>query len=389
MIVRIKKVFFYFNYFWHAKKCWSWPRKSQVLIFDSCGESLLMEYLKPWKPEVFHVRGEQINIPVLLLSLLKPGKKSAIYTDCFIAKVKPRLIVTFIDNNFNFYTLAKRHPQVKTLFIQNGIRSFFYDLEDFALMNGSELKVSYMLTFGSEIGEAYRKYIAGTVLPIGSLKNNLIPISQSVKKDVIAFISQWHEYDFSFRGVSYSPKSFYEQIDRPIIQFLKNYAKVHNKHLMIIPLNSAITNPRLRSLEELYFKELLEDEPKFLESQGPYPSYQAADKAEILVTIESTLGYEAIARGKKTAMFSTRSTVLGLEGNNFGYPGKYADEGLFWTNNSDPAAFNRIIDYLFNVSHEEWSKDLSKSRFSSLMQRDPNNSIFKSILEKELAPPKV
>ena len=107
---------------------WSWPKKSDVLIFDASSQDLLLRFLGPWSPETLYIRGEQINMRVLIASIFKSGSKTDAYVDCFIRKVCPRLVVTFIDNNINFLTISQRHPDVKTLFIQNGLRGYYKDL---------------------------------------------------------------------------------------------------------------------------------------------------------------------------------------------------------------------------------------------------------------------
>ena len=69
---------------------------------------------------------------------------------------------------------------------------------------------------------------------------------------------------------------------------------------------------------------------------------------------------------------------------NYGWPADYPDEGLFWTNKPDPDIFVRILDYLFEVSDEQWRKDVEETNFSSIMEYDPKNTILQSILEREL-----
>ena len=108
---------------------------------------------------------------------------------------------------------------------------------------------------------------------------------------------------------------------------------------------------------------------------------------QVVVAVDSTLAYESIGRGKKTAIFSIRGTLLELFGRDYGWPGDFPDEGPFWTNKPDPDIFIRILDYLFEVSYNQWKKDVESTNFSSLMEYDPGNTIFKSILEKELGPP--
>jgi surface carbohydrate biosynthesis protein len=387
MIVRMKKLWLIFKYFIFSKKIWSWPRKSEVLIFDGTNKDILLEFLGPWHPEVLYVRGEQTNMMVLLKSLFGGGKGVDHYIDCFIEKVQPRLVVTFIDNHSLFYYISERHQDVKTLFIQNGLRGaqFFEGLAS-RISLGDSLQVDYMMTFGSCVGAEYAKYIQGFVVPIGSIKNNLMCKAQTQQKGVLAFVSQWHHSGFFMGDTFYSQEEFYKQTDRLIVQCMVRYAEKNNKRLMIIPRH--LKDSDLHEMEEAYFGSLMMgNKPEFLEQSGYYPNYEAVDSVEVAVTVDSTLGYESIARGNKTAIFSTRGTYLGIEGIGFGWPRDSPDEGLFWTNNPDLDSFNRILDYLFEVKDEQWEKDVESTNYSSLMVYDPGNSILKKILEKELRYP--
>lgn len=382
----MKRLWHFICYFFHAKKCWSRPKPSSVLIFDACNQDLIMEYLHPYKPVVLHVRGEQINMHAFFASLFRSGNKFNSYVDCFIEKVKPSLIVTFIDNAPNFLTISKRHQKIKTLFIQNGWRSYFADIfETLDRMDrdkNSTLKVDYMMVFGPTIGLQYSRYISGTVVPMGSLKNNLVSRSQQHQQGLIAFVSQWHSNGVYLGDIFFNQEEFYQQVDRPIIQCLANYAREKNKRLAIIRRSSM--HSALRMKEEAYFSDLLGEKCVFLEPNGSYPSYQAIDAAEVVVGVDTTLGYEAIARGKKTAIFSIRGNLLGICGLSYGWPGNFPSEGPFWTNRSDSSTFIRILNYLFEVDDVQWRKDVSATNFSSLMIYDPGNSILKSILKKEL-----
>ena len=391
MFPRLKRICKLLKYFIFAKYTWDWPRQSDVLIFDACHQELLLRFFDPCIPEILHVRGEQINMRVLMSSIFNRGSKTEAYVDCFIRQVCPRLVVTYIDNNINFLTISKRHPNVKTLFIQNGLRSYHEDLFapldeiDSSLL--SHLKVDYMLTFGSLIGEEYSRYIAGTVVPIGSMKNNLVRKMPAKQKGVIGYISTWRKVSARLYGEHYTEHTYITPVDRIIISNLLCYSKAKNKRLMIISKNP--NNGKSRKQEEEHFRNLLNQEPEFFDQPEPYPSYQSVDLADVVVGTESTLSYESIARGNKTAIFSVTGEFLGIPGLNYGWPGDFHDEGLFWTNIPCSKSFYRILDYLFTVEAIQWEKDVDATNFSSLMVYDPENSKLKEILRKELRAPSV
>tara|TARA_Y100001960_G_scaffold188289_1_gene197437 strand:- start:115 stop:1332 length:1218 start_codon:yes stop_codon:yes gene_type:complete len=382
-----------------SKKKWCWPRRSEVLILDGIRPYVFKEYLKPWNPEVLYIRGEQFNIPVFISSFFKPESsffkpESRInaYMNSYIEKVRPRLIVTFTDNYLKFYAISKKYPDITTLFVQNGLRGYYFSV--FEVFNELDSKttcdffVDYMLVFGSHIGEKYSECIAGETVIMGSMKNNMVRKEESPQKGVIALVSQYRKDDgFYMKDVFVPFKEFWTKPDSLVVQCLQEYAKNNNKRLMIIP--AGLRNPSIDLIEEEkdYYKELMGEEPEFFKLSGPYAAYQAIDSAEIVVALDSTLGVEAIARGTKAAILPIRGSLIGDPTLNFGWPGDFPDEGLFWTNNPNPESFVRILDYLHDVDYEQWRKDVQASNFSSILVYDPGNSIFKKTLDQILGAP--
>lgn len=388
MLERIRKLWRFASYFILArKKIWRSPRHSDVLVFDASGQEVLLEYLHPWKPEVLHVGGEQINVWVLFASLFRRGRKFDAYVDCFIESVHPRLIVTFIHNSFHFYLIGKRHPDVKTLFIQNGLQtsqSNAINTLNERKVPREALRVDYMMTFGACCGGFYSKYLKGSVVPMGSLKNNLFPRSHAKTSGSIAFLSQYRNTKgIVLNGNYFSSRVIFEQADRLVLMFLVEYARKHGKEFFIVPCSGYLKDNTLEKEQE-YYDELLAQDCKFSKWHWPGSSYDAVDSAEVVVGIDSTLAYESAARGNKTAIFSIRTRLLDLPDRAFGWPEAYPDEGPFWTNHADPAAFERILDHLFAIDEAQWQAELSECRFADLLAYDPGNTILQSVLRKEL-----
>jgi surface carbohydrate biosynthesis protein len=389
MFILIKKLWRGLCHLSQSEKVWAWPKQSKILIYDAANQEILLEYLKPWDPEILHVRREQVNMLVFLKSLFKKGRWVDAYIDCFIENVNPSLIVTIIDNNATFYSISKRHVNRKTLFFQNGLRGYYQDVFEFLDNLDSSIIstffVDHMFVFGSSVGKRYSKYIKGNLLPIGSIKNNFLAKKKSFEPGVLAFISIWRSTHGWYIGNTYFPfDSVFTHPDNLVIQCLMRYAKENNKRLIIITCQG---DKELLEQEKDYYRGLMGVEPEFHESSGVYSSYKAVDFAEVVVSIDSTLGYESIARGTKSAIFSIRSTLLRNSAWNYGWPADFPDEGPFWTNKPDPDSFVRILDYLFAVTDGQWQKDLKSTNYSSIMNFDPGNKILQSILEKELGAP--
>ena len=380
----IRKFWKYLIILSKAKFSWRYPKKSSILIYDATGVYNFWKYVEKWDPQVLNIRGEKVNLKILFSILFQPGRLFNAYVDKYIEHVNPNFIITYIDNSKFFYTLSNRHKSIKTIFIQNGLRSYYGDIFDtLDTLDRSELeifKVDYMFTFGGGIGDHYLKYISGLVIPVGSLINNSIERKVQSQKDVMVYISQFVPHDMSINGELYNIEKFAGQMERPILKALHSYADLHKKKFMIIPRTSKNSSNRI--LEENYFNNLLHHKTNFIDLDEDFSSYDACDFAEVVIAIDTTLAYESIARGNKTAVFSVRGNVFDLKGYGFGWPKNYPDRGSFWTNQLDLNAFNEILDYLFKADKVTWEDDLSKIDFPSIMEYDRGNLNLQATLNK-------
>ncbi|MDC3408814.1 hypothetical protein OAY00_03540 [Burkholderiales bacterium] len=384
MALWIQKLIGYFCFVWNAEKRWLWPIEADVLIFDASGEELLRENLSGRSIETLPIRGESINIPVMLSSVFTGSRVSEAYFDAYIRRVKPKLIITFIDNTLAFYRLSLRHPKVKTMFIQNGLRAYHVDVFeqlDALEQTDNGLAVDYMMCFGNAIGQHYLQYLSGSVVVMGGLRNNRKERSALVLQDSIAYVSQWNPNGIEVAGNTYTSDEFFGNVDREIIGFLNEYSLKHNKRLYVIPRTRGDSHDRPG--EAIYFSSLLGEPCSFLEYDVPDSSYKAIDAVDVLVGADSTLLYEAAARGKKTAFFSIRGTVMGIEGFDFGWPAKIPSDGPFWTNRISKSTYTDILDYLFTMDDEDGRRDREVLR--DFMVFDHGNSILKRTLTEVLS----
>jgi len=384
MIKKIKKIWNYLIMVSKAKKSWRTPNPSQILVYDASGVDLLLKYIEKWNPEVLHIRGEEINLQILFYSFFQSGAQHVNYFDEYIKNVSPKLIITCTDNSKFFYEISNRHKSVKTLFIQNGIRAHYGDifetLESCDTNDYKNFKVDYMMTCGQNIGDYFLKYISGSVIPMGIIKNNIIPKKNTTQDGLMVYISQVLLSEILINGEMYNIEKFSKKVERPILKVLQAYADLNLKKFMIIPRNPKNTNAR--KLEENHYQSMLKNKAQFLDLDHEYSSYFACDMAEVVVSVDSTLAFESIARGNKTAVFSIRGDIYGLKGYDYGWPGNFSDSGPFWTNYSDSHSFETILDYLFEADEAKWQEDLSSTFFSSVMKYDNGNSALQSTLHK-------
>ena len=375
-----------------TRKSFLLPKPSNILIYGGLSEwtdKCLKEILNPYSVGKLCSLTDEVNVPVLLLSFLRRGHVKDAYYDLYIRKVNPKVVINYLDNNVEFWSLSVRNSSIKTLFIQNGIRGYyddvFYKLDNKELNQG--YKVDYMLVFGQCIGTKYAKYISGSVVPIGSFKNNYIPIIKKKQSGTISFVSQYRNIARIERnGICYTFNEFF-QSDNIIVPFLVDYAKEKGLSFKIIPSQSYSEGSNDLENEKNYYNEIVGAECDFIERKRIEDSYESIDATEIVVATDTSMGLEAIARGTKTAIFSIRSSNLELADHsdlNYGWPGNYQDNGVFWTNLPDRRIFRRILDHLLDVSHEQWSAEVIEQGFWDLMQIDSGNSKFLEIIENEM-----
>ncbi|TGL98096.1 hypothetical protein EHQ76_13780 [Leptospira barantonii] len=385
----VNKIRSLFLFFLNSEKEWRLPKKSDLLFYDFVGYEAFESYIRTYDPTVLYIRGEKFNVPVFLSALLKgrPGLQG--YINEFIRSVKPKLILTYIDNNPKFYELKETHPTIVTMFVQNGFRGEIGDI--FGYLTPKETyNVDYMLTLGADIGEKYSQYIKGKSISIGSFKNNKIPKGKSIdssKIDSILFISQYikrpqnktEPFYVEADGSVYYWEQFYET-ELLLLPFLKTYCLEKGLSIKVCGRTKK-NDPDEFDFYKNYFEGL---DWAMTPHDSFHSSYELIDSAPITVFVDSTLGYEALARGKRSVGITSRCRSLKNESYRFGWPGKLSDNGPFWTNDLDLKSVRRALDHVIEISEDSWQKELKESGFSRSVDFDPDNSRFRDLLSEIL-----
>lgn len=383
-INRLKlKIIFFFIFVIKSPKNWQKPKKNEILIYDISSIEALLPYLKNYSFTVMALRGELLNVPCFFRAFLTidfwRGNLLKAYTEIFIQVVSPKVIITFIDNNDRFYELSKRFPNTKTIFIQNGLRSEVGDTFGY-LIKSKNYHVDYMFVFGAAIGRKYKTFINGSVEVIGSFKNNLVKKINVKKNDSIVFISQYREKSkdniIAYQNAIPITYDEFYSFERIAIKFLAKWCIENNKHLKIAGISGKKEGP-----ETDFYKKILSDfKYELIPRLDIYSSYKLIDTAEIVVFVDSALGYEAMGRGKKVAAFTCKGSVFG-KSYNFGWPSKLPDNGPFWTNNLDEKKFKHIMDYIKSLSDKNWNK-ICQNYTNEIMAFDPENRRLASVLDQ-------
>jgi surface carbohydrate biosynthesis protein len=359
------------------------PKQRDVLLYFNTGAEIISPYFKPNEFQVLDLRESEVNIAIAIRCLLTGNLSAENYARQFIKVAKPKLILTFIDNFPQYYLLKNKFPKIQIWLIQNGIRSERNDLFDLlkSVSDGENNHVDKMFVFGTAIGRKYLEFISGEIVIHGSFKNNLVPMSPS-KNDSVAYVSTFrpsqHLNTVLRESSSEMPVTYGQIISRreKVILWLAEYCIEKQLQLKIVGKDE---NPKR---EESYYRSLLQNcKFEFVAREMISSSYEAIDSSEIVVFTSSTLGYESLARGKRTAALMLDARIIGSEALRFGWPAELQDDGPFWTHQLSEARLREIMDFLREVDDAEWDK-IRTQTIKDVIVFDPDNSKFRESVDQ-------
>ena len=377
----------------------AFPTSRQVVLINGSGINILKNYIPEDEIEVIDI--ERMNV-FALLRMLVAGKKSLFdYTIAYLKLFKPKFAFTFLDNNIDFYKLAAMFPKIKFIAIQNGQRanyanqleSGFFDLLKHA-SSYTKLSAHAICVLGTMSADQYTQYIHAKPVVAGSLKNNLIgnQIAPTEHFDIV-YVSQHAPFEipnsdveFFFGKNSISADEFYA-IEYNIVRFLaERCARTHQSF--------AVLGKRTDSspFEREYFVSAAKPTPiRFIPRTSDISTYEFCNSASLIVTADSTVGYEFLARGNKVVFLSgrikaVRSKLLDVSRDtDFGFPLELGMSGPFWTNSAEESEFERVIGSVQSMSDAQWAAAISPYN-DVLMAYQPGNSAFIQMLQDEGIP---
>ena len=360
------------------------PKKKKILIYDASNSKLIINYLYKRDYGVLCTRREEFSLFIIFKCLVKMKFSFREYYIEYIKYVNPKLIITYIDNNPFFYELKNR-LKIKTMFIQNGLRTAIGDLFQFVLDENSRIlkdvknkkfSVDYMLIWNDELGRFLNKFIKGKFYSIGSFANNLFyKKNMKPKKDII-FISCIRfssNLNTIMNGVSYND---YIKNEKKFYFYLENFCEENNLALHILGKTNS-------NFEFQYFCKNFSKKFIFIPRTKNRKTYDILSDYKYLVTFDSSLGYEMLIRGNKVGFFSRfEENFYPYKTIKFGWLQKIRNCGPFWTDTINKKEVYRILDFLINTKENFWKNRIKKFALR-LINFDKNNIKFKNILSFE------
>ncbi len=358
------------------------PRPFDVVIYDKEGADELLPFLTEARTVVLDLSGRSFNLWVLLGALARGGRSMHDYAIRYLSWVQPRLVVTCIDTTPFFYRIKNAHPQIVVAAVQNGWRGIEFDLDLNRESSIERLQADHVFCFGETAANLYRSRIDVVPIIIGSFRSNHVPVARRATEDVVVLVSTIRpKVDLDARVLDHTgrPTVEYHTIYERRIKLAKFVAEFCERNGLRLLIAGKDSDPSREM--EMYGQAFTDSSVQweFVPRTERLSSYTLIDQARIVVSSSSTLGYEALARGSRSAFFMLDPEVTNNPGERFAWPEPFEDRGPFWTNFLDKDATMEILEFLHHLDDSAW--ETLRSQFvPQLISNDPGNSKLRLVI---------
>ena len=388
----MKKLLKIFKFILFSEKQWLKPKKVDILFYDHSMSDIIKDKLSNYKYDILYLRGEKLNIYIIIKLILSFKYKNLFLNYCklYIQFSHPKIIITAIDNNINFYKLQNQIKSIKfkTIVIQNAHRTCTAPdiLNYYENFDQKNLSADFFLCFNEAIGKIYSEKFDVEYIPIGSFLNNVNFNFQTNKKNKIFFwLSQYrsrntekviHEENLTFNQLkNFQNLSSEEHClpEKTIIPLIYDFCK--KKKLEFKILSTYRHDQNEIEEEKNFYENILKDrgwKMNINKKKNRLSSYEILEKDALFVAhIDSTLGYECLARKIKTLSFCCRKSFYKHEKNIFSWPVDLPQKGKIWTSELSIKEIKNMLDFIYDINDKEWEIYLN-SFYQKIMENDPN-----------------
>jgi len=288
-----------------------------VLIIDKVGSEVILECI----PDnlLIKVLDVRENIPyifsfafflTLVTTVFRFGITSKWLISALVENLKPGVVITYIDNMRLMGDLKVIFPKKTIISVQNGVRF------NNKLSNGgwnSSFKLPIYFGFGDYELDLMKKKQAKVeeYYAVGSLKFGLFLSKYSDKNlsnsNTLCFVSQ---YRYSVANSSQQPDVKFTDLARNVYGQIVEYTSANKYKLCVAMVNNVGEDNYVNELN--FYKSIVNsDRVEFLPNNTlEYSSYKASIKSEVVITMDSSLGFEMFGYGKKTLFCSSIDPVF-------------------------------------------------------------------------------
>ena len=310
---------------------------------------------------------KEIYFWILLRQIIVLDFKFITYCKNYIRYTAPKVVITFIDNDIQFYKLKNSFEDINFISIQNGHRFENYSMfHDKKYTRYNKLKCDHTFVFNKYYIKEYKKIINSNFHILGSFKNNLVRINKSSNKNDFLLISQYSK-------TGDGNKNF--QIK--LLNFINLYLTTLGKKIHIL-LRGKNT---LRQNEEIeFYKKIFKSNCIFKKTSNWKKSYKILDKYENVIFIYSTFGHEAISRKKKVAIFAP--SIKSDHKLYFGWPAPVQKKyDFFSARKLNFKETKRVLNNIYKCNQTYWNNKYFKIIQDQLYYDKDNSKLKKLIIQ--------
>lgn len=367
VVIKIKFVFFP-------------PLKKSVLLYDNDGNELASKIFKNNTYSILHTRKESLNVLILLITLIKGKFNTFEYYKNYVNYVSPKIVITFNDNNLDFYELKKK-INAHFISVQRGYRTYHNDILQTFKDKNEIYRIDHYFVFNESIKNHLKKYLDSKFTLLGSIENNFHALENKINKNrEIVYISSHAVQGFNKLVVSQKEKLEFYKIELDILNKLINYCEKNNYKFSILAKHR---NKKNKRHERNFFENGLVGNFNYIENYHSRNTYKILDSAFLSIGTHSTVLYENFSRGNRSFVFNFRHEKYPFNTKAFGYFSKRPPHGEIWYIGKNIDFVLKKITKILGYDHSQWLEILRKYE-SDTCQFNFGNSLLKDYLKKNL-----
>ncbi len=341
------------------------PTPKKILLYEDMHASILKQIINK-DFNIIKVReNKEIYFWILIKQIILFDFTFNTYCKNFIKFTSPKIIITFIDNNIQFYKFKKNFKNITFISIQNGLRHVKW-FRSKIVKNSNNLECDHIFVLNKYYIKKYQKIIKSQYHLLGGFKNNIVKIDKTKIYNNYLFISQFNKH-----------RKYYDSFRKKLLNLINLFLNNYNKKIYILLRHSN----SLKQREEIqYYNKIFQSNCIFYKPSNWKKSYELVDKFENIIFMYSTLGYEAFARKKKVAIFSPKKNY-GFQ-YNFGWSASSQKKyNFFSAKNLTYNEIKRVLKNINNCSQMHWEKTYY-SAIKDQLYFNKNNIKIKQIISK-------
>ena len=350
--------------------------------------------------------GQEINLSILLKSILRGKFGRWGYYATYFEFVGAKLVLCWHDTLTETY-LLRNYLGIPVFVIQNGIRSNVSAVggasfrDSLRSVSIQKPRVDKYFSFNQRSSESLHGLFRSEFVPVGSYRLNdyarsaptprrektgsrqsLVLMTSLPSRSTLPD-SDLDKCDAPFIGVSDRIISFSEWFspEARIAKALSIFCNSHELTFRILSKRSASD-----SIDDDYFEKCAGIERSAVITHEKGLGYEIADQFDYLVTIDSTIGYEMLALGKRVGFLSNRLRMIGVDSDEltFAEDMGWGKDGPFWTSAVTEEGIVRFLTRFIEISEAEW-RTYRETLVPNLMRLDPGNSVIRSHIRSVLS----